>query len=422
MPDNPIALPHPRTLRVANAIGRGMARCGLNLFEPDRRRILSKAEKATGHGYANPAMTEGLDRLIASVKADAQLNVFGRFAVNNLLQRAADGRFRVEKAIAERPQILHEPIREPLFIIGMPRSGTTILQALLNLDAAHRSPLCWECLLPHPAPTPETYADNDRIETIRQEFDRLLKLMPGFRKMHYMEADSPQECIGVTVLNFTSFQFMAQAYLASYSEWFLEAADQVENLRWHRRFLQFLQSGGVRSERWLLKSPVHLMRLKALYEVYPDARIIMTHRHPAFVVPSATSLLSATRSVFSDHETIERSGQEQLVLWARYFDRFLQDREQIGRQEQMVDVLFEDFAADQMGVVRRIYDQFGWQLDSASAARMEAFLRQEPKDGHGKHDYSLEMIGVRPADIDRHYQGYLEFLNGLTGAPAQRSA
>ena len=416
MQDNPIALPHPKALRAANAIGHWMARCGIKLFEPDRQRLLAKAAKAAGHAYANGPMTEGLDRLIASVKTDAKLNVFGKFAINNLLQRAADGRFRVERTIAENPQILDEPIREPVFIIGMPRSGTTILQALLSLDTAHRSPLCWECLLPHPAPTPADYGDNDRIDAVRKEFDRLQMLVPDFRKMHYMEADSPQECIGVTVLNFTSFQFMAQAYLGSYSEWFLEDADQTENLRWHRRFLQFLQSGGVRSERWLLKSPVHLMRLKALYDVYPDARIIVTHRHPARVVPSAASLMSTTRSLFSEHETIERTGREQLHLWARYFDRFLEDRRQIDGGEQMVDVLFDDFATDQMAVVRRIYDQFGWQLDADSTARMEAFLRREPKDGHGRHEYSLAMIGVQPAEIETHYRDYLAFLNGLIEA------
>ncbi|MCY4215290.1 MAG: sulfotransferase [Gammaproteobacteria bacterium] len=414
--DNPIAVPNPNAFRAANAVGRWIERCGFKLLEPDRRRLLAKAAKAAGHPYANSAMIEGLDRLIASIKTDAQLNLFGKFAFKRLLQRAADGRFRVEKAIAQNPQILDEPIREPVFIIGMPRSGTTILQAMLNLDAAHRSPLCWECMLPHPAPTPADYRDNERIDTVRKEFDGLLKLVPDFRKMHYIEADSPQECFGVTLMNFTSFQFVAQAYLRSYSEWFLEAADQTENLRWHRRFLQFLQSGGLRSERWLLKSPVHLMRLKALYAVYPDARIIVTHRHPAQVVPSLASLLSTVRSVFSDHETMERSGREQLHLWARCFDRFLEDRKHIDRQGQMVDVLFDDFAADQMGVVRRIYDQFGWQLDAASAGRMEAFLRREPKDRHGKHEYSLDRIGVRPAEVETRYRGYLEFLNGLTEA------
>ena len=419
---SPIAIEHSATLKAVNALGSLMERCGIRPFELDRRRILAKAAEAAGHAYADSGLTEGLDQLVASIQADARLNPFGKFAFKTLLQRMADVRFKVERAIAEQPEILDEPITEPLFIIGMPRSGTTILQALLNQDAAHRSPLCWECLLPHPAPTPESYRSNNRIDTIRTEFEQLFKLVPDFRRKHYMEVDSPQECIGVMALNFTSFQFMAQAYLASYREWFLEQADQAGNFRWHRRFLQFLQSGGVRTSRWLLKSPVHLMRLKALFEVYPDARIIMTHRHPAYIVPSAASLISSTRSLYSNHEAVERSGREQLRLWARYFDRFLEDRRQLNREDQIVDVLFDDFVDDQMAVVRRIYGRFGWRLDGGSAGRMEAFLRREQKDKHGKHDYSLEMIGVQGAEVEAHYRNYLDFLSSLDRAPERRLA
>ena len=419
---SPIAIEHSATLKAVNALGSFVERCGIRPFELNRRRILAKAAEAAGHAYADSGLTEGLDRLIASIKADARLNPFGKFAFKTLLQRMADVRFKVERAIAERPEILDEPITEPLFIIGMPRSGTTILQALLNQDAAHRSPLCWECLLPHPAPTPENYRNNDRIDTIRTEFDQLFKLVPDFRRKHYMEVDSPQECIGVMALNFTSFQFMAQAYLASYRDWFLEQADQTGNFRWHRRFLQFLQSGGVRTSRWLLKSPVHLMRLKALFEVYPDARIIMTHRHPAYIVPSAASLISSTRSLYSNHESVERTGREQLRLWARYFDRFLEDRQQLNREDQIVDVLFDDFVDDQMAVVRRIYDRFGWPLEGGSAGPMEAFLRREQKDKHGKHDYSLEMIGVQPTEVEARYANYLDFLGSLDKAPERKIA
>lgn len=422
MYNSPIAIEHSTTLKAINAAGALVEGCGIRLFELDRRRILAKAAEAAGHAYADDGLTEGLDRLIASTKADARLNAFGKFAFKTLIQRMADARFKVEKAIAERPEILDDPITEPLFIIGMPRSGTTILQALLNQDTAHRSPLSWECLLPHPAPTPESYRNNDRIDTIRTEFDQLFKLVPDFRKKHYMEADSPQECVGVMALNFTSFQYMAQAYLASYSEWFLETADQAANFRWHRRFLQFLQSGGVRTSRWLLKSPVHLMRLQALFDVYPDARIIMTHRHPAYVVPSLASLISSTRSLYSNHEAVERSGHEQLRLWARYFERFLEDRQRLNREDQIVDVLFDDFVVDQMAVVRQIYDRFGWRFDAGSAGRMEAFLRQEAKDKHGKHEYSLEMIGVQPAEIETHYRRYLDFLGGLDKAPERKLA
>jgi len=198
----------------------------------------------------------------------------------------------------------------------------------------------------------------------------------------------------------------------SYHEWFV-TADQERNLRWHRRFLQFLQSGGVRRPRWLLKSPVHLMRLRELFAVYPDARVIVTHRHPDRIVPSTASLVSSMRSLYSDHEDASRTGREQLRIWADYFARFLRDRRQYAGEAQIVDVLFDEFARDQMAVVECIYARFGWQLRAEDRVRMESFLRDEPQGKHGAHEYSLAQIGVTSAEIEREYASYLDFLAGL---------
>ena len=282
----------------------------------------------------------------------------------------------------------------------------------LHLDRDHRAPLSWECLLPYPAPRPSDYEDNTRIDTVRREFDQIFRLVPDFRKKHYMTADSPQECLAITALNFTSFQFLAQAYLPAYHQWFVHV-DQERNLRWHRRLLQFLQSGGVRRPRWLLKSPVHIMRLDALFAVYPDAKVIVTHRDPGYIVPSTASIISSMRSLYSDHEDTSRTGREQLRIWAAYFDQFLRDRQRLAREAQIVDVLFDDFAGNQMGVVESIYARFGWELRPDDRRSMERFLREEPRGKHGVHEYSLEQIGVTAAEIEREYANYRDFLKSL---------
>ena len=359
---------------------------------------------------------DGLERLVRSLHAEGRLNTFGKFAMRSALQRSADSRFLVEKAISENPSILDEPIDEPVFIIGMPRSGTTILQALLERDASHRSPLCWECLLPYPAPTPETYRDNPRLDTIRKEFDQLFRLVPELRMKHYMAADSPQECVGITALNFCSYQFLAQANLPSYDDWLSNEADQVRNLRWHKRFLQFLQSGGIRPARWLLKSPLHLLRLKALFEVYPDARIVMPHRGPSSFLASVASLMTSTRLLYSDHHDPVRIGRELLETWAGYLDSFLRVRASLDRESHIFDFHFDDFVKDQMRIADTIYDRFGWNLDSRCRARMGEFLHRERKDKHGVHKYSLDQFGISPTDIDQKFSRYLEFLSGLEAA------
>ena len=409
MPDAAIRIRHPATLKAANTVGALLERSGLVPFPLHGARMLDRAESVCGFALSDPVPRDGLAVLVRSLESEARLSLFGRFAIRNMLQRAIVSRLRVERAFAERPEIGNETIRDPVFIVGAPRSGTTILHALLHLDRDHRAPLSWECLLPYPAPGPADHAANERIDTVRREFDQIFRLVPDFRKKHYMAADSPQECLAITALNFTSFQFLAQAYLPSYHEWFVNA-DQERNLSWHRRFLQFLQSGGVRRPRWLLKSPVHLMRLRELFAVYPDARVIVTHRHPDQIVPSTASLVSSMRSLYSDHEDTSRTGREQLRIWADYFNRFLCDRRRLDGEAQIVDVRFNDFARDQMAVVESVYARFGWQLRAEDRAQMEAFLRDEPRGKHGAHEYSLAQIGVTPAEIEREYASYLDFL------------
>jgi len=407
-----IRLGRPAAFRAVNATGSLLQRCGLSLVPLDPCAILDRARQVSGFAFNDSMVEEGLDRLVRSLQSEAQLSLFGKFAVRRTLQRAAESRFHVERAFAERPEIADEEIRNPVFILGAPRSGTTILHALLHLDRDHRAPLSWECLLPYPAPRPSDYEDNTRIDTVRGEFERIFRLVPDFRKKHYMTADSPQECLAITALNFTSFQFLAQAYLPAYHEWFVHA-DQVRNLQWHRRLLQFLQSGGVRRPRWLLKSPVHIMRLTALFEVYPDAKVIVTHRDPEFIVPSTASIISSMRSLYSDHEDTTRTGHEQLRIWSAYFDQFLRDRQRLGREPQIVDVLFDDFVHNQIGVVESIYARCGWELHPDDRRSMERFLRDEPRGKHGVHEYSLAQIGLTEAEIERDFANYRDFLKSL---------
>ena len=416
MTDSSPPIKHPPAISLFNRAGRIAESIGIRPFELRSNRILARARKHSGFDFRDDMFQDGLERLIRSLQDEAGLTTFGKFAMRNVLQRNANSRFLVEKAISENPAILDESIDEPVFIIGMPRSGTTILQALLYRDSAHRSPLCWECLLPYPAPTPETFRDNPRLDIVRKEFDQLFRLVPDLRMKHYMAADSPQECVAITALNFCSYQYLAQSDLPRYDDWLSNGADQVRNLRWHKRFLQFLQSGGIRPVRWLLKSPAHMLRLKALFDVYPDARIVMPHREPSRFIASVASLLTSTRSLYVDHQNSVRTGQALLRTWGGYLERFLSDRESLGKESRFVDFHFDEFVGNQIRVVERIYDRFGWELDRQSRARMEDFLRQERKDKHGVHKYSPEQFGISPADADRDYAIYLRFLKELRRA------
>ena len=143
--------------------------------------------------------------------------------------------------------------------------------------------------------------------------------------------------MGVTALDFTSFQPIAQFHVPSYLKWFSNDADQLATMRWHKRFLQYLGSGGVTGKRWLLKTPVHLTRLKELFEVYPDACVIMTHRDPKKIIPSAASLVSTVRSLYSDHEDPHVTGSEQHEVWSQYLDSFVENRKKLQKEDQIID-------------------------------------------------------------------------------------
>jgi len=298
-------------LNTINRIGYFLRFIGLDPFKINSEKIITKVQKKSGYSISHPKLEDGLKRLVYSINYEGKTNPFGALAVKGLLERTLYNRYKIEEEITKNPQIEKEKIEQPIFIIGMPRTGTTILHALMHEDPDHRSPLAWECLLPYPVSTPETFRNNKQLETIEKEFTQLFKLVPDFLQKHYMAVDSPQECLGLTALNFTSFMFSAQLYLPSYMDWFTNESDQLNTLRFHKRFLQYLQSGGVKSKRWLLKSPVHLMRLPEIFEVYPDARVIMTHRDPREVVSSTASLMSSVRSLYSDYEEPKTTGREQ---------------------------------------------------------------------------------------------------------------
>lgn len=412
--DSQIAIERSGTFNKINRVGRFFRAIGLDPFRLDADKLIRKAVKKTGfRGEFPPNARIGLNRLVDSVIAESEVNPFGSLAIKGLLERSLIGRLRIEQELAAHPEILERPIEQPVFIIGMPRTGTTILHALMHEDPQHRSPLSWECLLPHPVPRPETFTDNPNLKTIRKEFDQLFKLVPDFQRKHHMEADSPQECIGINMLDFNSFQTSAQVYIPTYMDWFLNEADRSETMRFHKRFLQYLESGGVSAKRWLLKSPVHLMRLEEIFEVYPDARIIMTHRHPAKVISSAASLISSVRSLYSDAEDPIRTGAEQAETWSAYFNRFLESRKKLDREDQIIDLRFEDFVADQLKTVETIYNRFNWKLEPEARKRMEAFLAANPKDKHGVHEHSLEQFGLTEADIDESFGNYIGFLDKL---------
>lgn len=396
-------------LNIINGVGYALRKVRLDPFQMNADSIIAKAKAKADFSGSIPKAEEGLRQLVYSINRDGKPNPFGSLAIKGLLGRLLYGRYKIEQEMAKNPWIEEQKIKEPLFIIGMPRTGTSILHAILHKDPAHRSPLAWECLLPYPAATPDNFMDNDQLKTVRKEFDQLFKLVPDFKRKHYMEADEPQECLGITALDFNSFMFSTQLHMGSYMNWFANESDMLGTMRFHKRFLQYIQSGGVKGDRWLLKTPVHLLRLPELFEVYPDARIVMTHRGPVDIVCSTSSLVSSVRTLYSDREDPHKTGREQSELWSSYFERFVKARKELNKEDQIIDLKFEDFLKDQTSIVEQIYDRFGWQISDEAGRNFKTFLAENPKDKHGKHEYSLDTFGLDEDTVNHQFAKYLEF-------------
>lgn len=340
---------------------------------------------------------EGLERLLDAWANDARLNEIGEAIVAGEAVEYLVTRLSIVDWRQRHPDVADGDVAPPIVVIGQARTGTTILHDLLAQDPANRVPMTWEVDKPCPPPETATYDTDPRIEEVDERLAGTELLIPGFRNMHPMGARLPQECVRITGSEFRSAIFGTQYRVPSYCRWVFDEADMAPAYRWHRQFLQHLQSRhpGDGSARWVLKSPGHLWALDALVAEYPDALLVQTHRDPVRIVASVSSLIALLRSLASDKPSIDEVAAE----WADYIldgcERSVQARvDGTVRPERAVDVQFRDFMADPFVTIRSIYERLGLDLTDEAEARMRAFLAENPSEKHGGHQYTFEDTGL----------------------------
>jgi hypothetical protein len=404
-------------IRLLNAVGGGLRALGLPLLDLDAADLCARATRRTGlDDFGDDAFREPLRVLLGSLEQEAGLHVLGRLIARTDLVRLLENRVRMVAARTHHPEIAAGKIERPLFIVGLPRTGTTILHELLAQDPANRVPMTWEVMHVHPAPERATYDTDPRIAAVEQHLSGVDRLIPNFKAMHPMGARLPQECVALTAHDFASMLFTTTHALPSYQAW-LDRSD----LRWvyasHRRQLQYLQ-WRCPAERWVLKSPGHLWALDALLAEYPDARIVQTHRDPLRVVASLASLVALLRSMASDRIDRAAIGAEWTALLAAGLERTMAVRARRPAEAPPVfDMHFQDFIRDEIAMVRRIYDHFGFALSPEAEVRMRRFLAANPKDKHGAHRYTLADAGL-DAETERARYGAYQARYQVVSEPA----
>jgi hypothetical protein len=355
--------------------------------------------------FGDSAILDGLERLLAAYANEARFTPRGAEMMHADVVATMANRMRVEDWLKRHPELLDAPVEKPLFVFGLPRTGTTLAINLLASDPATRSFLRWEIYDPMPPAKPEELHAGPRYDAQVAKNEMALKYMPHIAAIHYEEADSPTECQFLMTPSFAAQVYESQADIPSWRQWFLHEADYMPAFRYHKRMLQALQSyaGG----RWTLKNPWHPLFLNALTEVYPDARLVMTHRDPAEVVGSACSLIKYVRAIYSDDVDLKGIGESFADTFEVMIARAKAFKAKHGAAS-IHDVQYADTVRDPMGVVRGIYQRFDMDFTPGIEAAMQGYLDANPKGKHGSHDYDLAEYGLSKEAVRERFKGYIE--------------
>lgn len=391
-------------MRGLNLGGRTLRRLGVEPPALDAESLHRAAHRrARLRSYGAWNFAEPLERLLKSYRDEAALTTLGRITVRELIVSLLDNLLRMEAERAANPSIEQQRIVAPVFIVGLPRTGTTHLHGLIGEDPANRAPLTWEVMYPAAS------RSSSGVERARSQTGTRLewadRLAPEFMRIHPIAPDLPQECIAITAQVFMSIQFHTTHDVPSYQDW-LEGASQRLGFDFHYRFLQHLQAKSSGS-RWVLKAPGHLFALEGLLERYPDARIVHTHRDPLRVMASMASHATVLRRAFSDNADPRKIAADWADRWARALDRFLTVRAR-APAAQFLDIGFESIESDPIGTVERVYDFLGWPLTTPARTAMQSFLAANPKNKHGVHSYTLEQFGLSRAAQTERFRSYCE--------------
>ena len=406
--------PHrPRAVAIANRIGALAARAGLEA-SLDERSLVAAARRQTGlHFFGDEAFRPPLRRLLAATLAEAHLHPFGRFMIRQVLLRALAVRLRIAALRDRHPEIAQERVRAPIFIVGLQRTGTTLLQRLLALHPELRALAAWEAVNPAPLleRRPRPGRPDPRIAQAELAERAARYMAPDFFAIHPIVAHGQEEDSLAFDPSLHTTTAEALMNVPSFTAW-LETVDHRPAYLEYRGVIQLLLwqrpgPGRGGSVRWLGKTPLHLEYLDVLLETFPDATIVHTHRDPARTLASLCSMLAHGRGFFSDHVDAREIGRQWLAKTRRMTERGIAARDRAG-EAPFVDVHYRDLALDPLKQVQRICDAAGAPLASSAEAAMRAFLAAHPQHEHGVHAYSLADFGLDPAEVERAFAPYRE--------------
>jgi hypothetical protein len=382
----------------------------------DSDEMLEEAQRNTGlSDFGGDSFLEPYRVFVRSVDTEAKLHPLGRVITRSDCVNWLENRLSMTEWRRRHPEIAREPVEKPIVVTGLPRTGTSILHELLAQDPDHRAPLHWEVRYPCPPPESASYESDPRIVRAERQIGLWNEIVPEYLTMHELGARIPVECVQLTTHEFVSEEFLGRYQAPSYAAWYA-TADVRPAYRFHRAMLQHL-SWRCRRARWALKAPSHFPVLDSFLDVYPDARIVITHRDPLKILPSVASILYSTMWVRTDAVDVEAllgwfTGETCAALIAR-----VEAIRASGRypEARFCDVRYADLVRDPIPTLARMYEAFGLELSREAEKRMRDYLAKKPKGKHGAHRYEFESTGLDLVAERERFRAYRE----RYGVPAE---
>jgi hypothetical protein len=370
----------------------------------DIDRIESDARSQSGFDdTGGDYYREGLERLVTSMNEEGDLTEIGEIMQHARLTALLGARLAVEDTYRLHPEIDDQEIGGPVFVIGLPRTGTTALSQLVAADPQFRSLRLWESGSPVPPPEKDSEDTDPRIAITEGNLALMNEAFPLMQTMHHTEATTATECQDLMGMSFRTAHFDGFARVPSYLEWVVDT-DMGETYRYHRRVLRLLQ-WHCGPTLWHLKTPVHMFALDALVDAYPNARFLWSHRDPAQVIGSVCSLIHYTRSWSSDRDDSVELGAEQLHRWWIAVQRAMEFRERMG-DDRFADVSFSELQTDPVSALAGALEQIGVPFGEGSQSSVEKWAVSHEPGSHGSHSYELSEFGLSADQIREQFAPY----------------
>ncbi|MFT3930681.1 MAG: sulfotransferase [Spongiibacteraceae bacterium] len=366
--------------------------------------LVAQAQKTTGlERFDSDSFREGLNVLLKDI-GNCDYTEPGLERLRGSLVGALATRLKVTDYLDKRPELLKRPIERPVFVFGVPRTGTTLLSNLLATDPNRRSPLTWEIDDPVPPPTSATlFTDPRAIKRLEQE-KAMLAARPEMGKYYRNSAIYPNECMFFIQSDFKALVWESRGVLPNYRDWLFNEADLTSTYAYHKKFLQLLQADapGI----WNLKQPSHSLWLETILKIYPDARFVWTHRDPLTAMGSFCSLLSLSHNAFMGRVDTKWLGENCSYQAVEHANRAMDFRDKFG-EERVVDVHYADLMRQPIETMRKLYKALGDEFTAEAESSMQAWLDDNPQDKFGRHEYKLAQYGLTPEQVRKSFERYL---------------